>query len=150
MQTENIVTRTDAEDTSQETSLKLPITDIAGIERSLEEFAGHRILITTISTWNRSSHEQLALLQRVQEELGNDVIVIPWIVQQPSHVLSGILQRGQYNLTGFADKTGEDTTQLQSVIVPSHYFFNREGIMKQSISGFATTDQLLGVLQEIK
>ncbi|MCH8748898.1 hypothetical protein IH781_04100, partial [Patescibacteria group bacterium] len=100
--------------TDKNEQLNLLPRDLANAERTLDEFVGHRILITTVAAWNRSSQEQLAVLQRLQTKLGADVVIIPWLVQQPPSVLAGIITRGGYDLTGAAGLGGDFVLEYSS------------------------------------
>ncbi|MBI4022316.1 MAG: hypothetical protein HY372_03075, partial [Candidatus Andersenbacteria bacterium] len=135
-------------DTQEE--LTLSPRDLAHTERPLDEFAGHRLLLTTITGWNRTSQEQLAILQRLQDDLGKDVTIIPWLVQQPASVLIGLLQRGQYTLPGFADLTGLDTASLQRTIIPTHFLFDRDGRLQAKRAGFANINELIELLRHVQ
>lgn len=147
---ENVVTISPPETFGETRTLELTAHDTANIERTLDEFLGHRVLLTTIAAWNRTSHEQLVILQRLQDTLGKDVTIIPWLIQQPGSVLSGILQRGHYNLTGFADSTGQDTETLGRTIFPTHFLLDRQGNLRKTRTGFATTDELIELLRDVQ
>jgi hypothetical protein len=150
LRTEDILARTETHATEPNKELDLVLHDASGAERTLKEFAGRRVLITTIAAWNSSSHEQLSVLRRLQSELGNDVAVVPWLIQQPGTVLSSILQRGDYELDGFVDITGQDTESLDRIVLPTHFFFDRKGVLNKTRAGFATTSELLEMFGEIK
>jgi hypothetical protein len=100
--------------------------------------------------WNYVSHEQLAILERLQNELGRDVVVIPWLIQQPGNVLSNILQRGRYELIGFVDQTGYAGAELEYTILPTHFAFDRAGVWRKTRTGFATVDELIELLRDVQ
>ena len=131
-------------------NIELAPKDTGSTERALDEFLGHRVLLTTVAAWNRSSQEQLVVLQRLQDRIGGDVVVVPWLIQQPGSVLAGILHRGGYSLTGFVDATGQDTEALERSLFPSHYLFDREGVLRTTRTGFATVDELIDLLADVQ
>ena len=116
----------------------------------MDEFIGQRVLVTSVAGWNQASHEQLAILERLQNELGGDVVVIPWLMQQPGHVLSNILQQARYDLIGFVDQTGSVGAELGYTILPTHFVFDRAGVLRKTRTGLSSVDELIELLRDVQ
>jgi hypothetical protein len=109
------------------------------------DLAGKPTVITLFSTWHPSTSEQLPQLASLQQN--HDLNVVPVAEQEGTAKARVFLGRAGLSLSMAADPDGQLITKLNPSAMPTHYFFDRAGKLKNIVVGVLTVAQLQQQLQ---
>lgn len=118
------------------------LTDLEGMPVTLEELRGRPVWVFFWATWCPPCQQETPDIQRMWESRGDDLVILAIDVQEPREVVDEYRQA--YDLTY---RIGLDTTASAMATwnvfgLPTHYFIDRQGIIRDRQFGPLTLDQM--------
>lgn len=118
------------------------LTDLDGMPVTLEELRGRPVWVFFWATWCPPCQQETPDIQRMWESRGADLVILGIDVQEPGEVVD------EYRRTyGLTYRIGLDTTASVMATwnvfgLPTHYFVDREGIIRERQFGPLTLEQM--------
>lgn len=118
------------------------LTDLDGLLVELGDIRGRPMWVFFWATWCPPCQQETPDIQRISEARGEDLIILGISVQEPIEVVE------EYRRTyGLAYRIGIDTTasvmrQWNVFGLPTHYFIDRDGIIRDRYFGPLTLEQM--------
>ena len=120
----------------------LPAT--LGGEMGLSNFAGRKVLITFWTTWDPTSTEQIAILDKIEEP--ENVVLLPIALQESKVHVNSYLAKGGYLINSLVDKNGEILDNYQILALPQHVLIGENGIIKEVKIGVLSEIDLIDLI----
>ncbi len=111
------------------------------------DLLGKPTVLTFISTWAPSTNEQLAALSQLQKN--PDINVEPVALQQDTGQVRAYNQIAGYSLSWLSDPDSTLSGSFRIPSLPTHYFIDRKGIIRQVVSGVLSKQELLNDLSNL-
>jgi hypothetical protein len=123
-------------------NLTLPGTKGGNVESIA--WLGRPTLLSFMVSWLPSTSEQLKALSELQTN--KDINIVPIALQENSDKMSVYTQTAGYSLNWLVDpdSTLTDVVNIQSL--PTHYFVNRDGVVKKVVTGILSKQQIIDEL----
>lgn len=103
--------------------------------------------LVVMSTWAPSAAEQLSSIAKLQ---GHQAVnVVPLALQQNAAVVRAYDEIGGYSVNWIVDPDSSTGSSLGSLGMPTHYFINRDGIIKSVSSGVLSEQEILAKLSSL-
>jgi peroxiredoxin len=112
---------------------------------NLIDLRGSSALLTFIGTWSPPSLEQISILDNLSST--KNVVVS---TQETLSKLSIFQKRGGYDFTIVVDEDGELIEDYNLYSLPTHYFLDRNGVIKKIIIGVLDEKEIEDILIEIR
>jgi thiol-disulfide isomerase/thioredoxin len=105
------------------------------------DLSGRPTLITFVSTWSPPAKEQLPILADLQRNL--DLNIEPIASQEHSEKVKVYTRLSGNGLDWLLDPDGTTVAPYGIQSLPTHYFIDRRGIVKQVVVGVLSKEELL-------
>jgi peroxiredoxin len=109
---------------------------------------GKPTLVTCLATWVPSANEQLPALAALQAD--HTVNVVPLIRGERVSRVQAFLNRAGLTTTATVDADAILSQALGVPSVPTHYLIDRNGVIRQVLTGVQTEGQLQAALARLK
>jgi hypothetical protein len=119
--------------------MEFPFFDFGTIDSN--DLKGKPSLVTVLSTWFPQSTDQLAILEKLQNNQSFHTLVI--MTEDPSSRTSIFAKRGNYAVPIIADPDGEIIDPLHISSLPTHFFINRKGVITKVKVGILDAEDIL-------
>lgn len=116
----------------------LPTTQ--GEEFNLGDLRGKETILTFISTWSPPSLEQILILDRLSDQKNIPLVVVS--LQETLSKVSIFQKRGNYKVPIVVDQDGILVEKYQINSLPTHFFLDRGGVVKNVVSGVLSEEEL--------
>ena len=118
------------------------LPNLEGEEVSLEDFRGKGVLINFWATWCGPCREEIPALQEFYETYGDRVVVLGIDIREsPSTVRRFVEARGiTYPI--LLDTQGRVAARYEILAIPSSFFVDEDGIIREVIRGALNTKRL--------
>ena len=123
------------------------LTDTNGHAIHAADLLGKPTLVSLLSTWAPTVSEQLGSLSQLQKN--PDTNIEPVALQQDTGQAVAYDQIAGYNLTWLTDPNSTLTNLFNATSLPTNYFIDRQGIVRQVISGVLTKQEILNNLSNL-
>jgi thiol-disulfide isomerase/thioredoxin len=125
--------------------------DLRGNTISLADYRGKPVLLNFWATWCPPCRNEMPFLQQVYDEFKDKGLV--WIeidIQESQDEVNGFLAANNLSLPTIIDNTGGIANNYDIASIPTTFFIDSNGIIKQKIvGGFPNRDYLVQELQSI-
>jgi len=126
------------------------LSDFIGQKASVSDFLGTPLVLTFWSTWNVVSADQITLFDRFLSENNTSLFKIITINNQEERsTVARFMRRGAYQVPVFLDESGEVGERYKIQTVPTTYFIDGEGIVRDVVVGPLDEGLLLEKVQII-
>lgn len=118
------------------------LLDLGGAVPSLAELRGRPVWIVFWATWCPPCQQETPDIQRTYEEYPDDLVILAIDVQEPAEIVDDY--RRTYGLTyRIALDVSASVMQTYRVFgLPTHYFIDRQGVIRERQYGPLTLDQM--------
>lgn len=123
----------------------LPSTD--GSKVNSISWLGRPTLLSFMVSWLPSTSEQLKPLSELQTN--KDINIVPIALQENSDKMRVYTQTAGYSLNWLVDPDSTLTNVVNIQSLPTHYFINRDGVVKKVITGILSKQQILDYLSAL-
>jgi len=118
-----------------------------GAQHNATEWLGKPTVVSVMSSWAPATAEQAGALGQLQSN--NDINVVPIALQDNADKLRAYNSIAGYNLKWLADPDSLLTATLGTSNLPTHYFIDRNGVIRKVTYGVLTKEQLLNNLTDL-
>ncbi|HSX31879.1 MAG TPA: redoxin domain-containing protein, partial [Candidatus Saccharimonadales bacterium] len=108
---------------------------------------GKPTVLTLTSIWSPATAQQVPALTELQKN--TDINVVPVAVQERIGKTRVYSELSGYKLQWLADSDSALTNNLKVQSIPTHYFVDRKGIVRKTITGTLTKDEILESLTNL-
>ena len=113
----------------------------------LESLRGKASVLSFVSTWSPPALEQILVLDRLIQ--GKVIPVAVVITQETVSRVTIFQNRGNYKLPIVVDRDGDLVEEYNLNSLPTHYFLDREGVIKKIVTGVLNQEEFKQVLAGI-
>ena len=134
---------------------RLPYFDLpnlAGDRVRSSDFTGTPLVIVFWSTWNTQAADQIHILDQYltdQTTQSNLVKVIAIDSQEEKSIVSSFIKRGGYQVQTLLDTQGITSGQYSIKSVPTFFFVDRIGVIREIHSGVLNQSTLMNKIEAI-
>jgi cytochrome c biogenesis protein CcmG, thiol:disulfide interchange protein DsbE len=135
---------------------RLPYFDLpnlAGERVRSSDFADTPLVVVFWSTWNAPAADQMHILDQYladQSSRSNRLVKIVAIdSQEERSIVSSFMKRGGYQVPALLDAQGIAGEQYAIKSLPTFYFIDRAGIVREIYSGMLNQSALINKLEKI-
>jgi hypothetical protein len=118
-----------------------------GNNTSSISWLGRPTLLSFMVSWLPSTSEQLKPLSELQTN--KDINIVPIALQENSDKMRVYTQIAGYSLNWLVDPDSTLTNVVNIQSLPTHYFINRDGVVKKVITGILTKQQIIDNLSSL-
>lgn len=123
------------------------LPDLSGTKIKSTDFLGKPIILTFWASWNEESANQIKILDDYQ--LGNRVAKLSAAhfmtvnSQEDKSAVLNFMLRGNYKAQVFLDESGETTEKYGARNLPTTYFLDKEGVIREIFIGVLNEKMLV-------
>lgn len=134
---------------------RLPYFDLpnlAGDRVRGADFADTPLIIVFWATWNEQAADEMHILDQYlasQSSQSNLVKIIAINSQEEKSIVSSFMSRGGYRVQTLLDAQGSAGERYGLKSVPTFYFADRAGIVREIYSGMLSQSTLMNKLEKI-
>jgi cytochrome c biogenesis protein CcmG/thiol:disulfide interchange protein DsbE len=119
---------------------RLQVTLTDGSLFDTADYAGTPLWVNFMATWTPVSVEELPLLQRYQEDLGDKLAILVVDVGEERDVVRPFIRGLDVDLPVGLDADGSAAAAWGAYALPVHLFIDADGVVQQVIYGGAPVD----------
>lgn len=123
------------------------LMDTEGNTINTANLLGKPTVITFGTTWSPTMAEQIGTLSRLQSN--NNLNVIPIAVQQGAAITKAYTTISGLNLDWLVDPNSTTTSSYSVQSLPTSYFINSAGIVKEVFTGVMSYSQIINTLSRL-
>ena len=124
------------------------LQSLSGQEVSLHSLRGGPVLINFWATWCVACREEMPRIQRFHEMEGDKVAILGVDLREPAPTVQSYVQHGGYTWTFLLDSTGAVTNTYNIRFVPTSFFLDARGVIRQVYTGPMNLGQMESFLRE--
>jgi thiol-disulfide isomerase/thioredoxin len=134
----------DAEATGKPARLDFTLKDMHGVDVQLTSFKGKVILLNFWATWCGPCRAEIPSLVELQEQYGDDLVVLGFSVDDPPEKLVPYAAEFKMNYPILVGNGREDVQEAFGPLfgIPVSVYIGRDGIIAKKHSGIATKEQI--------
>lgn len=125
-------------------------TTVDGEQVSLSEVEGRPVWLLIGATWCSACRAEQPDVQAAQEKYGEDVVILSVYLGEDTPTVADYSRRLGITYPEVADPSKEISASYRVLGVPSHFFIDRQGVLRSTSVGAITPDeidtQLAGIL----
>ena len=123
--------------------LDFTLKDMNGVDVKLASFKGKVILLNFWATWCGPCRAEIPSLVELQEQYGDDLVVLGFSVDDPAEKLKPYATEYKMNYPVLVGKDREDVQDAFGPLfgIPVSVIIGRDGIIAKKHSGIATKEQ---------
>lgn len=140
---ENPGSADDVDATGQPAPLHFTLKDMNGVDVTLASFKGKVILLNFWATWCGPCREEIPSLVKLQQQYGQDLVVLGVSVDDPIEKLKPYADQMKMNYPVLVGNGREDVQDAYGPLwgIPVSVFIDRDGKIAKKHSGIASKDQ---------
>jgi len=123
------------------------LSDTNGKQVSSLDFLGKPTVLSVMATWAPQTNEQLKALSDIQPN--GDINVEALAAQENAAQVRVYTDISGYKLNWLVDPDSITTKTLNFTSLPTHYFIDRKGVIKNIVTGVLTKQQLLNYVSSL-
>lgn len=126
------------------------LLDLAGTEMKSSDFLGSPTVLTFWTTWNLASADQIKIFHEYITERKEKLFKIITISsQEDKSAVSSFINRGAYTVDVLLDEAGEATEAYKARNLPTTYFIDKHGIVRDIFVGTLSKAMLIKKAEKI-
>lgn len=125
------------------------LSDLNGESVQLSQLKGHPTVVNFWATWCTPCKVEMPLLQAAYEAHQPNLAVIGVNVQEPGAMVKAFVEENQLTFPILLDEKSEVFTQYRLRGLPTTYFLDADGVLRNQHVGQLNQNQLDGYLKEI-
>lgn len=115
-----------------------------GERKALLDYAGTPLVVLFWTTWNPDAFSMLRTMDGVASMLDSrEVRVVSINSQENFSRVQGVVARGAYDIEILADVTGEVTSAYGARVLPTLFFIDAQGKIKEKITGLISEKEVV-------
>lgn len=131
----------------------ISLEDLDGERHELSDYEGRVVMVNFWATWCPPCIEEMPAMQRVQDELGEEVFKILAVNMQedPEEMRTFIEEKVETDFTILVDEDAEAVRAWSVRVLPTTYLVDGEGNIRYSLVGGAEWDEAeyMEVIEEL-
>ena len=124
------------------------LRSLSGRQVSLKSLRGGPVLINFWATWCVACRAEMPQLQKFHEAEGDRVTILGVNMREPAPTVQSYVQAGGYTWTFLLDSTGAVTNAYNIRYVPTSFFVDARGVIRQVYTGPMNLGQMESFLRE--
>lgn len=128
------------------------LPDIAGDHTRISDLNNAPLVVVFWSTWNSTSADQVKILDDYISSRQNEVELVHIVAinsQEERSIVSSFIRRGGYLVPTLVDSQGSVSEQYKIKSLPTLYFIDRDGIVREVYSGLISQKMLVDKIEGI-
>ena len=128
------------------------LSDNNGNSIKLNDFINTPLIIVFWATWNQQSTDQISILDNyLQNKTAQNslVKVVAINSMEDTSIADSFIRRGGYNVPFVLDSTGEVSNQYNIKSLPTTYFIDRDGIVREIYTGVLSGSMIVDKVENI-
>lgn len=116
----------------------LDLPDVAGNHVSLDSLSGTPIVLVFWSTWSSTAADQIDILDSFLQSASPESSLVKVIAvdsEEDRSVAASFMKRGGYRVQALVDASGEVSQSYDIKSLPTTYFIDRSGIIRDAYAG---------------
>lgn len=126
---------------------------VSGDNATLTQFFGKPTILIFWSTWNQQSLDQIKITSDYLGSAGNtDASLVSFLAidsQEDPSVVTSLIRRSSYHVPFALDSSGATTNQYHIKSLPTIYFIDREGVVREIYAGILSQSLLVDKMEQI-
>jgi len=124
------------------------LTNLAGLEVPITQYLGMPLVLTFWTTWNDSAATQITIFDSYLTENGSSLWQIATInSQEDKSVVNNFMNRAGYAVPVFLDDSGEIGEAYRIRNLPTTYFIDAEGIIRDVVVGVLSKEMFVNKIE---
>lgn len=124
------------------------LRSLSGQRVSLHSLRGGPVLINFWATWCVACRAEMPQLQKFHEREGDQVTILGVDMREPAPTVQSYVQAGGYTWTFLLDSTGAVANAYHIRYVPTSFFLDARGVIRQVYTGPMDLGQMESFLRE--
>ena len=124
------------------------LQSLSGQQVSLQSFRGGLVLINFWATWCVACRAEMPQIEKFHELEGDKVAILGVDMHEPAQTVQSSVQAGGYTWTFLLDATGAGTNAYNIRFVPTSFFLDARGVIRQVYTGPMNLGQMESFLRE--
>lgn len=117
-------------------AINFKLIDLSGNTVSLDEFRGKPVILNFWATWCGPCRIEMPYLQQIYDDWKDKGLILLEIdIQQSAATVQQYLDDSNLNLPTLLDITGKTAVDYGITAIPTTYFIDRDGIIRQVVRG---------------
>lgn len=124
--------------------------DADGNKTKFSDFRNSPLVLVFWTTWNQLAADQIKILNDYAATNKNDLFKLVIInSQEDKSVVLNFVRRGGYSISALLDENGEVGESYQIKTLPTTFFIDKKGIIKDKFTGIMSEEILLEKIENI-
>lgn len=128
------------------------LSDGLGNRIKLNSFLNAPIVLVFWATWNKESADQIKIFDDYlsHKNIQNSLVkVIAVNSLEEISIVKSFMRRGDYNVSVALDVTGDTSNQYNIKSLPTTYFIDKDGIVKEVYTGILSENMIVDKVEKI-
>jgi len=134
---------------------KIPFFDLSGLDQNrvrLSEYINKPFVVVFWASWNVESVNQLKILSAYNSSLKKEDKLVPVLFvnsQEELNAVKSFVRRGGYDIKTVIDEKGEFTQNLNIKSLPTTFYVDRDGIVREVYAGVLSESMFVDKLEQL-
>jgi thiol-disulfide isomerase/thioredoxin len=120
----------------------LTLPALSGPDLSLQTLRGKNVLVNVWATWCGPCRREMPALAKLSRSMGPRLTVLAIDQGEDSHVVSAYVKQFGVDFPVFLDRDQRVGTMLHLVGLPSSFFVDRNGVVRDAVDGEMTYETM--------
>lgn len=127
------------------------LPNLEGEKVKLSDYRNKNIILNFWTTWNSAAKDQIVIFESYYQEIKDrkDLVLLAVNSQEHKSVVGGFIRRGQYTLPVLLDEDGRVGELYKIGTLPSTYFINPEGKVKEIYIGVLNKEEIKNKIERL-
>lgn len=125
-------------------------TDINGKEIALADLKGRPIWLSVVATWCQGCRAEMPDVQAAAQKYGDKLTVVSVFVGENTKTVKDFADRTKLSFTMIPDPDSAISSAYGTMGIPSHFFVDSQGILKEHAVGVISESQIEKHLATLK
>jgi len=113
------------------------LTDLSGATVRLSQFHGKVVLLDFWATWCGPCRRSMPMLDRLQAEIGGEVVLLAINLQESEDIVRSYIQRQGFRARVLLDHAGRTGSDYGIQSIPMQVLVDPEGVVRDVVVGFS-------------
>lgn len=128
-------------------AIDFQLRNLEGKQVSLSDYHGKKIMLNFWATWCPPCKKEMPEMEKVHKE--NKDIVILSVNLDPNQDVKGFMEKMNLTFPVLLDQENDINKEYKVISIPTSFFIDSEGIIKQKHTGGMTYDQINNAIKEL-
>lgn len=128
-------------------AIDFQLRNLEGKQVSLSDYQGKKVMLNFWATWCPPCKKEMPEMEKVHKE--NKDIVILSVNLDPNQDVKGFMEKMNLTFPVLLDQENEINKEYKVISIPTSFFIDSEGIIKQKHTGGMTYDQINNAIKEL-